>query len=236
MQSFHYVIGSQSIFTTLSLHNERGAIVHPASGTWRLPEIAARPLWHYRRYRRPYRLYLDAAAAQANNIDTHQVSIVTRLFEEPGLSLEHARATERLSPKLTIDRIATANRRYLEKEALADDLASFTEAFCVHLARLPRLPDVIHAHFSDAAAVAAEARRRFAIPFVYTPHALGIDKRRHHGPSPALDGRIAAERTAIATADALIVSTTDEAERQVQAYGVPAGGHVHRIAPGRAES
>ena len=72
---------------------------------------------------------LDAAAAQANNIDTHQVSIVTRLFEEPGLSLEHARATERLSPKLTIDRIATANRRYLEKEALADDLASFTEAF-----------------------------------------------------------------------------------------------------------
>ncbi|WP_375244115.1 HAD-IIB family hydrolase [Sphingomonas parapaucimobilis] len=175
---------------------------------------------------------LDAAAAQAMNIDTHQVSIVTRLFEEPGLPLDHARATERLSPKLTIDRIATANRRYLEKDALADDLAAFTESFCAHLARLPRLPDVIHAHFSDAAAVAAEARRRFAIPFVYTPHALGIDKRRHHGPSPALDGRIAAERTAIASADALIVSTEDEAQRQVQAYGIPAGGRIHRIAPG----
>ena len=82
---------------------------------------------------------LDAAAAQAMNIDTHQVSIVTRLFEEPGLPLDHARATERLSPKLTIDRIATANRRYLEKDALADDLAAFTESFCAHLARLPRL-------------------------------------------------------------------------------------------------
>jgi len=175
---------------------------------------------------------LDAAHAQAMNIDVDQVSIVTRLFEGAGLGLDHARASERLTDNLTIDRIATEDRRYLEKEALAEELDAFAEAFCAHLARLPRLPDVIHAHFSDAAAVAAEARRRFAIPFVYTPHALGIDKARHHGASPTLDGRIAAERESIAKADALIVSTHDEAERQVHGYGVPVDGRIHRIAPG----
>ena len=175
---------------------------------------------------------LDAALAQADNIDTDQVSIVTRLFEGTGLALDHARPTERLTPKLTIDRIATDDRRYLEKEALEQDLGAFTDAFCTHLARLPRMPDVIHAHFSDAAAVAAEVRRRFAIPFVYTPHALGIDKRRHDGPSPALDSRIVAEGQAIAQADALIVSTHDEAERQVHGYAVPVTGRIHQIAPG----
>ena len=175
---------------------------------------------------------LDAAAAQADNIDTHQVSIVTRLFEGEGLAVEHGLSSERLSPRLTIDRIATANRGYLEKEALAEDLSAFTEAFCAHLARLPRLPDVIHAHFSDAAAVAAEARRRFAIPFVYTPHALGIDKQTHQGSCPALDARIAAERTAIAQADAIIVSTRDEADRQVHAYDTPVSGRIHCIPPG----
>lgn len=175
---------------------------------------------------------LDAALAQADNIDVDQVSIVTRMFAGDGLDREHGLPSERLSPKLTIDRIATGDHRYLEKEALADDLSAFAEAFCAHLERLPRLPDVIHAHFSDAAAVAAEARRRFAIPFVYTPHALGIDKRKHQGHCPALDGRIAAERSAIAGADAIIVSTRDEAERQVHAYAAPVTGRIHCIPPG----
>jgi len=175
---------------------------------------------------------LDAAAAQADNIDTDQVSIVTRLFEDEGLAPDHAVTSERVSPRLTIDRIATADRRYLEKDALAQDMPAFTEAFCAHLARLPRLPDVIHAHFSDAAAVAAEARRRFAIPFVYTPHALGIDKRTQQGSCPALDARIAAEERAIAQADAIIVSTRDEADRQVRAYASSMPAHTHCIPPG----
>ena len=175
---------------------------------------------------------LDATAAQADNIDTDQVSVVTRLFEGDGLAPEHALVSERLRPGLTIDRIATGNRRYLEKDALAEDMPAFIEAFCAHLARLPRLPDVIHAHFSDAAAVAAEARQRFAIPFVYTPHALGIDKRAHQGPCPALDARIAAEERAIAQADAIIVSTRDEADRQVHAYRASTSARIHCIPPG----
>ncbi len=163
---------------------------------------------------------LDAAVAQARLSSATKVSVVTRLFDDWQLGPEHALPVEPLDGRASIDRIATDNRAYLEKEALAADLPAFTDALCVHLAALPRLPDVIHAHFADAAAVALAARRRLGIPFVYTPHALALDKRAQQLDGHALDGRIAAEREAIETADAIIVSTRDEADRQLQAYGV----------------
>ncbi|TLU72823.1 glycosyltransferase [Lichenicoccus roseus] len=163
---------------------------------------------------------LEAALAQARLQQVERVSIVTRLFEDARLGTAHDRPHEPLGERIGIDRIATGRREYLEKEALALDLPDFIEAFCAHLASSPRLPDVIHAHFSDAAAAALAARSRFGIPVVYTPHALAIDKRIVQPDCGGLDTRIEAERLAIAQADAIIVSTRDEAERQVRAYGV----------------
>lgn len=175
---------------------------------------------------------MEAALAQAACPEVDRVTIVTRRFTEPHLPAEHDLCREIVNDGVTIDRIATASARYLEKEALAAELPSFADAFCAYLARLSALPDVIHAHFADAAAVADEARRRFGIPFVYTPHALAIDKREQGLDGAGLGARIAAERDAIATADALIVSTRDEAERQVRAYGIAVDGRIHCIAPG----
>ncbi len=176
---------------------------------------------------------LDAAIAQAALPAVAQVSIVTRAFAGAHLPAVHADLREIVCDAVTIDRVATANTAYLEKERLAADLPAFIAAFCAHLARLPALPDVIHAHFADAAAVAIAARQRFGIPFVYTPHALAIDKRGLGlGEDAALTMRIADERTAIAQADALIVSTRDEAERQVSAYGMAVEGRIHRLPPG----
>ena len=175
---------------------------------------------------------MEAALAQAALADVDQVTIVTRRFAEADLPAEHDVCREIVADGVAIDRIATDNPHYLEKEALAAELPAFTDAFCAYLARLPALPDVIHAHFADAAAVAIAARRRFGIPFVYTPHALAIDKRGQGLGDDGLDARITAERRAIAAADALIVSTRDEAERQVRAYGVAVDGRIRCIAPG----
>ncbi|RZM05885.1 MAG: glycosyltransferase, partial [Sphingomonas sp.] len=176
---------------------------------------------------------LDAATAQAARDDVDAVQIVTRAFDDPLLGAVHAVPCEPLTGKLAIHRLATADRRYLEKEELAADLPAFADAFCTWLAALPRLPDVIHAHFADAAHVAHHARARFAIPVVYTPHALGLDKSRQGARSPALDARIAQERAAIAGADAIIVSTRDEADRQVRAYAVAdAAARLHCVPPG----
>lgn len=175
---------------------------------------------------------LDAACHQALLPEVEQVIIATRLFEDARLGDIYAQPSETVAPKVVIERIAGADRRYLEKEALGADLTAFTAAFCDHLAASPRRPDVIHAHFADAAAVAMAAQRRFGIPFVYTPHALGIDKRAQQIASAGLDARIAAERAAIAGASAIVVSTREEASRQVGGYGVPLGTRVHAIAPG----
>lgn len=176
---------------------------------------------------------IDAAIAQAALSSVTKISIVTRLFNDDQLGREHGLASEPITNKITIDRVATANRTYLEKEALAADLPAFTAALCTHLAMLPRLPDVIHAHFADAAAVALVARSRFDIAVVYTPHALGLDKRAQQAGSDALDERIAGERCAIAMADAIVVSTRDEADRQLLAYDVAgAAGRIHCFPPG----
>ncbi len=181
---------------------------------------------------------LEAAAAQAALPAVTRISIVTRLFDDPQLGPAHALACERLCGTVTVDRIATATRAYLEKEALAADLPAFADALRAHLARLERLPDIIHAHFSDAAAVALALRERYGIPVVYTPHALGLDKRAQQPdgdvlPGDALHRRIAAERRAMAMADAIIVSSRDEAGRQLEAYGVArAAARVHCIPPG----
>lgn len=175
---------------------------------------------------------LEAAAHQAALPGVEQVTIVTRRFHAPHLGDAYARTHEPISPKLDIRRLATARPDYLEKEALAAELPAFTDAFCAYLAALPNRPDVIHAHFADAATVAAAAQRRFGIPFVFTPHALGIDKRSQQLAGDGLDDRIAAERAAIVGAAAVLVSTDDEAQRQVGGYAVPLGTRVHVVAPG----
>ena len=172
---------------------------------------------------------LEAAMAQAACEEVQKVSIVTRLFFNAALGECHSRPRERIGKKITIDRITSPSRDYLEKEALAAEIPAFTQSFCDHLAALPRMPDIIHAHFADAAQIALEARRRFGIPTLYTPHALGLDKARH-APAAGLETRIASERIAIEAADALIVSTRDEAERQVASYGLSRS--IHCIPPG----
>lgn len=186
---------------------------------------------------------LGAADAQAELPHVRTISVVTRLIDDLVLGKEYARPRERLSVKLTIDRVATNTRGYLEKSALAADLPHFTNAFLRHLASMTTRPDVIHAHFADAAMVAQAAQARFAIPFVYTPHALGIDKRNQLICDAALDARISMERLAIASAGAMIVSSPDEADRQVAAYGVrdrnvaklclPPGVPARRVDSGR---
>ena len=82
---------------------------------------------------------IDAAQAQAALPGVTAVSIVTRLIEDARLGPAYARPREPLTANVTIDRIATADRRYLEKEALGADLPGFTAAFLDHLAALPHL-------------------------------------------------------------------------------------------------
>lgn len=177
---------------------------------------------------------LGCALAQSARSDVTHVEIVTRAFDDATLGAVHAQSHERIDGKTSIRRIRSARGDYLEKDGLEAELPALTEAFLAALGERSR-PDVIHAHFADAAALALAARARFGIPVVYTPHSLGLGKR---GCVPTLRGtgaitrRIARERDAIARVDAIVVSSRDEGERQLDAYGLPSAGRVHRIEPG----
>jgi len=135
---------------------------------------------------------LGAARAQAARGDVDAVQIVTRAFDEPALGAVHAQAEQQVSRSLSIRRLWTAQRGYLSKENLAAEIPALVDAFLEDLAQAQGLPDVIHAHFADAAQLALAARARFGIPVIYTPHSLALSKS-----GSAVDtDRVAAERRA----------------------------------------
>ena len=176
---------------------------------------------------------LGEMEALARRGDVEMAEIITRRFDDPWLGAIHAEAEEWLGPKLVIRRIDSGNRRYLAKEALSADRAAFTEALIAELKQRERLPDLIHAHFADAADVARKVEDALGIPFIYTAHSLGMDKRMAMpAPSAALEARIAEEDRAIAGARAIIGSSRDECERQLAAYPSARIGKIHRLIPG----
>ena len=178
---------------------------------------------------------LGEMSALAQSDAVSQAEIVTRLFDAPHLGREHAMASELLGPKLFITRVDSGNRAYLAKEALAADRADFTRALLAELRGRRRLPDLIHAHFADAADIARRIRDELGIPFIYTAHSLGIDKRQAMGTaSIELERRIAEEGRAIGAADAIIASSRDECERQLPCYPGARIGRIHRLRPGIA--
>lgn len=177
---------------------------------------------------------LGEMEALSRHAEVTQAEIVTRLFEGPGFDAVHAEPVETVAPKLVVTRIDSGNRAYLAKEALSADRRAFTRALIENFKARPRLPDIIHAHFADAADVAAEVEAALGIPFIYTAHSLGRDKLTAMGKdaAPSCNSRIAEETRAILRASAIIGSSRDECERQIPAYHADAIGKTHRIAPG----
>ncbi|SFA95974.1 sucrose-phosphate synthase [Poseidonocella pacifica] len=174
---------------------------------------------------------LGAARAQAALPGVKSVEIVTRLIEDPALGARYSAPVEPLCPYAVIRRIRTQNTKYLEKEALEAELPALRAAFLAMLERGQR-PDVLHAHFADAAVLCFAAAQRFGIRWVYTPHSLGLGRGATDSVSGALERRIEREQAAIRRADAIITSSRDEAERQVPAYDAQAAGRVLRFNPG----
>ena len=176
---------------------------------------------------------LGEMRALAEHSAVTKAEIVTRLFSDPALEPVHAEPFEKISPNCFITRIDSGNRRYLSKEALAKDRAPFIRALLENLRQRDRLPDLIHAHFADAADVARHIQAALGIPYIYTAHSLGIDKRMAMGDvSDELEARIAEESRAIDGAAAIIGSSRDECERQLLNYPSAKLSRIHRLKPG----
>ena len=176
---------------------------------------------------------LGEMEALSRREDVSFAEIITRRFDAPRLGIVHQQAEEWINPKLVITRIDSGNSAYLAKEALRADREAFTDALIAEFRQRERFPDMIHAHFADAADVAIKVEEELGIPFVYTAHSLGLDKRTAMAVrSQAIEARIAEENRAIDRACAVIGSSRDECERQLTAYPSARIGKVNRLIPG----
>ncbi|RIY02684.1 HAD-IIB family hydrolase [Aureimonas flava] len=182
------------------------------------------------------RYLLDLAAASAADPAVERIVIATRRFDEARLGADYALGSERIDGKTEIVRFWTHRPGYLEKEALHTEVESFAEALVAFIEAQPERPAVLHAHYADAASVAAIVEARLGIPFVFTAHSLGLVKRGvlglDAGADAALDLRVRAEDAALERAALVIASSRDEAEVQWAGYPAYEPGRIRILAPG----
>ncbi|KAB1071186.1 HAD-IIB family hydrolase [Methylobacterium planeticum] len=181
------------------------------------------------------RYLLDLVAASAQDRDIDRIVIATRLFQGL-LGPDYAVPEEAISDKVALLRLASASPDYRPKEEMHAEVDSFASNLIAWIAAQPRAPDLIHAHYADAASVARIVEKALGIPFVFTAHSLGRVKAAMLGSGAErgtdLARRIAAEEGALARASLVVASSRDEAEVQYAGYAAYDPGRIRVLPPG----
>lgn len=94
------------------------------------------------------------------------------------LSADYGRSTEAIASGARILRFPFGPRRYLRKELFWPHLEELADQLVLHLRQPGQQVDWIHAHYADAGFVGALVSQRLGIPFVFTGHSLGREKKR----------------------------------------------------------
>ena len=180
---------------------------------------------------------LELVDALSRNARVGSIDLVVRAFEGKGFDPVYGRAIETVAPKVRIVRIAGGHRRYVTKEEMWTEHEALLASLLAHVDR-GSPPDLVHAHYADAGALAAGLKAARGIPFAFTGHSLGAVKAKAYrqsgrvNPDRGLDRRIAIENAAIASADLVIASSRDEAELQYGDYAAHDPGRVRILPPG----
>lgn len=187
-----------------------------------------------------YVLELARALAQRDDVDL--VDLVTRRIEDNMVSSDYSQEIEPLSDKARIVRIQCGGYRYFRKEMLWPHLEEFIEKTFRFLKKQQRIPDIIHGHYADAGYVGMELAKAFAIPFLFTGHSLGRNKReklladgvslQQINKQYAMKCRISAEEKIIRQADLIITSTQQEIDKQYGLYNGFDKGTYTVVPPG----
>ncbi len=181
------------------------------------------------------RYLLDLVGASAQDAGIARIVVATRLFQGPP-GPDYAVSEERISDKVELVRLASVSPGYRSKEEMHGEVESYAESLIAWIDRQTSAPDIIHAHYADAAAVAGLVKDRRGIPFVFTAHSLGRVKAAMLGDTratgPELARRIASEEAALAQASLVIASSRDEAEVQYAGYAAYDPGRARVLPPG----
>lgn len=164
---------------------------------------------------------LDLTESLAAADPNLQQTVVTRWFDDAHFEGAYQAFTEQLGKNVTLRRIKGGTSRYLSKEDLHRDQESFDRALLCEIAEgsLP-MPDLVHAHYADAATSARRLEKRFGVPYVFSGHSLGRVKLKELDclTTESLQRRIETEEDAIAGAAIVIASSRSEAEEQLGLY------------------
>jgi len=185
---------------------------------------------------------LELVKAMAEHEQVGQVDLFTRRVIDAKVSPDYAVPIEPLGNGAFIKRIQAGPRRYLRKEALWRYLDAFVDQSLALFRATGRLPDIIHAHYSDAGYVGSRLASLLGCPFVFTGHSLGrskLERLLESGPDREsvekrynLSARIEAEELALDTAVMVCTSTHQEVEKQYSVYQFYAPDRMKVIPPG----
>src|SRR5579884_4006333 len=124
------------------------------------------------------------------------------------------------APGVRIVNLTAGPAALIPKDAMWPYMPAFRDAFLEFAAREETRYDLVHGNFWMSGWVAAELRRRLAIPAVQIFHAMGKTKQRHQGAADTSpDERIAVELGVVRQADRLIAQCPSEHAELVEDYG-----------------
>lgn len=163
-------------------------------------------------------VYEYQLAKYLSMIDNVQVTIYCRKkFDYPYIS--------HVNERFLIKRIVCGGEEFIPKEELAPVIDEFAEKVGQDLKRNP--PNIICGHYWDGGSASLHLYKYLQneVPIVWTPHSLGVDKRKRF---PGVDNemiykfipRLMWESYTMLLSDMVIVSTQDELEHVVRDYQI----------------
>ncbi len=183
------------------------------------------------------RYVVDLARTLATLDEVEQVDLFTRQIRDKRVSDDYAQPLEELDgSKCRIVRLPCGGGKYIRKERLWPYLDDFVDGMIWFTRKEGRIPSVVHGHYPDAGYIAKEVANAFEVPFVYTGHSLGRDKKRYLEEEGwtgeqmnrefRIDHRIDMEEQCLGAADLVVASTSHERKTQ---YGRYENGDVPRF-------
>jgi sucrose-phosphate synthase len=187
---------------------------------------------------------VELAQALARRDEIEGIDLITRRIDDPQVDDAYDVEIEPLDPegRARIVRLACGGPRYRRKETLWPYLDELVPEALRFFRDQGRSPDLVHGHYADAGHVAHEVAARLGVPFAFTGHSLGRNKRQVLGRAGVdeaamearyrLRHRVDVEERMLRDADLVVASTGHEVERGYELYEAAPHAHFRVIAPG----
>ncbi len=185
---------------------------------------------------------LELVKGLANTFEVDQVDLVTRLIKDNKIDNSYSKEKEFIVPGAQILRFQFGPNKYLRKELLWPYLDELTQNLLRYYKKYENKPNFIHAHYADAGYVGVRLSQILKVPFVFTGHSLGREKKRKLLEAGlrinqierlyCISKRISAEEEALQHSDIVVTSTKQEAVCQYSQYNSFSYDNSRVIAPG----